>query len=226
MRSCSFCMNWSIFFCGSCCIYKPQHGLFWRPNTVNMKLNETPLFLCFALAFCFDHTNSWHIYHQLFNSARSGPTLIGAMRNKSKQEVGVVPNRAHNAPKSANVFSFCPLSLHVSCYFFHHRLRTDLQLLLFYAQPSCGTCAVLLVLILILFNSVCLTHNSMQVWRVSKQSWAHPSLELVFRGTSPSSLRALYQFDQICSIAGSKYQKCFLPTLGLISAICTFFSEH
>lgn len=105
-------------FCRSSCIYKLQHRLFWRPNTVNMKLNEAPLFLCFALAFCFDHTNSWHIYHQLFNSARSGPTLIGATRNKSKQEVGVVPNRAHNAPKTANVFSFCPLSLHVSCYFF------------------------------------------------------------------------------------------------------------
>lgn len=77
-----------------------QHRLFWRSNTVNMKLNEAPLFLCFALAFCFDHTNSWHVYHQLFNSARSGPTLIGATRNKSKQEVGVVPNRAHNAPKN------------------------------------------------------------------------------------------------------------------------------
>lgn len=124
-------------FCGSSCIYRLQPRLFWRPNTVNMKSNEAPLFLCFALAFCFDHTISWHIYHQLFNSTRSGPTLIGATRNKSKQEVGVDPNRAHNAPKPDNVFSFCPLSLHVSCYLFHHCLRADLQLLLFFTQPSC-----------------------------------------------------------------------------------------
>lgn len=226
MRSCSFCTNWSIFFCGSSCIYKLRHRLFWRPNTVNMKPNEAPLFLCFALAFCFDHTNSWHIYHQLFNSARSGPTLIGATRNKSKQEVGVVPNRAHNAPK------LLMFSHSVHWVYMFHVTFSPLPASWFMASsvlyPAIlrGTCAVLLVLILILFNSVCLTHNSMQVWRVSKQSWAHPSLELVFRGTSPSSLRALYQFDQICSIAGSKYQKCFLPTLGLISAICTFFTEH
>lgn len=213
-------------FCGSSCIYKLQHRLFWRPNTVNMKLNEAPLFLCFALAFCFDHTNSWHIYHQLFNSSRSGPSLIGATRNKSKQEVGVVPNRAHNAPKTANVFSFCPLSNMFHVTFSPPPASWFMASSVLYPAILQGTCAVLLVLILILFNSVCLTHNSMQVWRVSKQSWAHPSLELVFCGTSPSSLRALYQFDQICSIAGSKYQKCFLPTLGLISAICTFFSEH
>lgn len=124
------------FFGGSSCIYKLQHRLFWRLNTVNMKPNEAPLFLCFALAFCFDHTISWHIYHQLFNSARSGPTLIGATRNKSKQEVGVLPNRAHNAPKTDNVFSFCPLSFHVSCYLFHRRLLADLRLLLFFTQPS------------------------------------------------------------------------------------------
>lgn len=69
-------------------------------------------------------------------------------------------------------------------------------------------------LILILFNSLCLTFNSLQRlsdWRLSKQSWVHPSLELVFCGTSPSSLWALYQFDQICSITACKHQECFRP---------------
>lgn len=79
-------------------------------------------------------------------------------------------------------------------------------------------------LILILFNSLCLTHNSLQGlsdWRLSKQSWVHPSLELVFCGTSPSSLWALYQFDQICSITSRKHQKCFLALLcSLAGEIC------
>lgn len=70
--------------------------------------------LCYALAFCFDHTISWHIYHQLFNSSRNGPTLIGAMRNKSKQEARLVLNRAQKAPKTTKVFSFCTVSIHLS----------------------------------------------------------------------------------------------------------------
>lgn len=74
-----------------------------------------------------------------------------------------------------------------------------------------------MALILILFNSLCLMFNSLQRlsdWRLSKQSWVHPSLELVFCGTSPSSLWALYQFDQICSITGCKHQECFFgPSL-------------
>lgn len=89
----------------------------------------------------------------------------------------------------------------------------------------CGSQALLRrALILILFNSLCLTFNSLQGlsdWRLSKQSWVHPSLELVFCGTSPSSLWALYQFDQICSITGCKHQECFSALLcALAGEIC------
>lgn len=86
---------------------------------INMELNEIPFSLCFSLALCFDHTIPWHIHRQIFNSYRSGPSLIGAMRNKSKQETGLVPNRVYNALKTPNVSCDCPVSLHVtSCNIF------------------------------------------------------------------------------------------------------------
>lgn len=128
--------------------------------------------LCFALAPCFDHTTPWHIHHQLFNSSRSGPSLIGATRNKSKQETGRVPNRAHIALKTSNVSCDCPVSLHfTSCNIFpilpqlmYGCLRVTV--VWHYTAILWGTCAALLVLILILFNSLCLTRNSMQAPRL------------------------------------------------------------
>lgn len=94
---------------------------------------------------------------------------------------------------------------------------------------QCGSQASLRqALILILFNSLCLTFNSLQGlsdWRLSKQSWVHPSLELVFCGTSPSSLWALYQFDQICSITAWKHQECFSALLCLLAGeICKTYN--
>lgn len=64
---------------------------------INMKLSEIPFSHCRSLAFCFDHTILWQIHRQRFNSCWSGPSLIGTTRNKSKQETGLLPKRAHNA---------------------------------------------------------------------------------------------------------------------------------
>lgn len=79
---------------------------------VNLKLNKFPFSLCFSLPLHFDRTIPWHIHRLLPISSRSWPSLIGATRNKSKQDAGCVPNRAHNTPKTLHVSRDCPLSLH------------------------------------------------------------------------------------------------------------------
>lgn len=88
-------LRFKLHFFGSGCVFK----LYYKSleGLINMKLNEIPFSLCCSLALGFDHTIPWHIHRQLFNSSRSGPSLIGAMRNKSKQETGLVPKRAHTA---------------------------------------------------------------------------------------------------------------------------------
>lgn len=135
-----------------------------------MKLNEILFSLCFS--FCFDHTIPWHIHRLLFNSSRSEPSLIGATRNKSKQETEIVPNRAHNALKPLMFLAtvqWVYISPRVTFYQYCFSWGVPVKrvtVLPHYTAILWGTCTALLVLILILFNSLCLTPNSMQAPRL------------------------------------------------------------
>lgn len=137
-----------------------------------MKLNESLFSPCFSI--CFDHTVPWHIHRQLFNSSRSEPSLIGATRNKSKQETELVSNRAHNALKPlmflatvqwVYILPRVPFFLSQCCFSWGVAVERG-AVARHYTAVLWGTCAALLVLILILFNSLCLTPNSMQAPRL------------------------------------------------------------
>lgn len=135
-----------------------------------MKLNAILFSLCFSV--CFDHIIPWHIHRQLLNSSRSEPCLIGATRNKSKQETEIVPNRAHNALKPLMFLAtvqwvyISPRGTFYQCCFSWGVAVKRVTVLRHYTAILWGTCTALLVLILILFNSLCLTPNSMQAPRL------------------------------------------------------------
>lgn len=94
----SFCffLQFKLHFFWTCLRLQAVIQVSWRPNKYETEWDSFLSLFC----FCFDHTIPWHIHRQLFNSSWSGPSLIGARRNKSKQETGLVPKQSSRCTKN------------------------------------------------------------------------------------------------------------------------------